>query len=320
MLERMTGATQARNPRQLVLPAAHIDRARLDAAIAWTEGRYRACDVCAERCLVDRTGAAPPAGARCGLGAGGRVYKEYLHLGEERVFVPTHAIYLTGCNFRCAFCSDDPQVRAPLAHGLAMPPEALAARIALRRSQGATSVDFVGGVPDVNLLYILRTLAHCPADTHVVWNTNLWTTPEVLTQLTGIVATYLADLKFGNDACALKLAGIRGYWPTLTTLLPDAAARAFLVVRHLLMPGHLACCTRPALTWLAAHLPDAPVNLMTGYLPYRMARGTAPRAPLALAGRVPSGERDAALALFAALPFRHRLVDGEEWAPVGSSS
>lgn len=320
MLERMASGTQARITRRLSLPAARIDRARLDAAIAWTEARYRACDVCAERCLVDRTGTAPPAGARCALGAGGRVYKEYLHLGEERVFVPTHAIYLTGCNFRCAFCSDDPQVRAPLAHGLALAPEALAARIAQRRREGATSVDFVGGLPDVNLLYILRTLAHCPADTHVVWNTNLWTTPEVLTQLTGIVGTYLADLKFGSDACALKLAGVRSYWPTLTALLPDAAARAFLMVRHLLMPGHFACCTRPALTWLATHLPDAPVNLMTGYMPYRMARAAAPTLPLAMAGRVPNTERDEALALFAALPFRHRLVDGEEWAPQASSS
>ncbi len=181
-----------------------IDPQHLKAALQWAQAAYQSCDVCAARCGVDRTNG--PAGV-CGLGEDARIYKEYLHFGEEAALVPSHTIFMTGCNFRCVFCSDDRFVRRPLDFGTVVPPEALAVRIAQRRSEGATNVNFVGGVPDVNVLYILRTLQHCPPDTHVVWNTNLWSTTEALSHLEGVVGTWLVDYKFGNDRCALKLAG-----------------------------------------------------------------------------------------------------------------
>ena len=280
-----------------------IDAGRLAAALTWAESRYVSCDVCAERCRVNRL---TDERGNCGLGEDARVYKEYLHLGEERCLVPSHTIYLTGCNFRCRFCSDLDQVTQPEAHGVALDARALAARIALRRRQGSRNVNFVGGLPDVNLLYILRTLTHCPSDTHVVWNTNLWTTEETIDRLTGVVTTWLADLKFGDDRCALKLSGARGYLETLHRLLPCAAASGDLLVRHLLMPGHLECCTRPALTWLKRHLPDVSVNIMTGYHPFALARSKS------VMGRsVSEAERDAVLAWAATLGFGAFMVDGE---------
>ena len=78
-----------------------IDAGRLAAALTWAESRYASCDVCAERCGVNRL---TDERGHCGLGEDARVYKEYLHLGEEQCLVPSHTIYLTGCNFRCRFC------------------------------------------------------------------------------------------------------------------------------------------------------------------------------------------------------------------------
>ncbi|TNF29852.1 MAG: radical SAM protein [Deltaproteobacteria bacterium] len=293
-------------------PSPHIDRDRLAAARAWAEARYHACDVCAERCLVDRH--AGELGL-CGLPADARVYKEYLHLGEEARLVPSHTIYLSGCNFRCAFCSDDPQVRRPLEHGVTVPPAALAKRIAQRRAEGARNVNFVGGLPDVNVLYILKVLEHCPPDTPVVWNTNLWTTPEAIAHLEGVVWTWLVDFKFGNDRCARKLAGARDYLATLTDLLPRAAAAGEVLVRHLLMPGHLECCTRPVLDWLATHLPEVPLNVMTGYHPYRMARGRGP-----MSRGIPAAERATALAGLGPERFADLLFDGTEYPLIVSGS
>lgn len=276
-------------------------------ALAWAERAYRACDVCPEDCRVDRL--AGPGGV-CGLGADARVYKEYLHFGEERRLVPSHTVYLTGCNFRCAFCSDWEPVTEPLARGGVVAPDALARRIALRRAQGARNVNFVGGLPDVNVLYVLKVLEHASPDTHVVWNTNLWSSRGLVEHLAPIVGTWLVDLKFGDDACALKLARARGYWATLTARLDDLArlAPGRTIIRHLLMPGHLACCTEPVLRWLAATRPGVPVNLMTGYHPFRLAR--AARSPLARA--VPPGEIAEAIALFRNLPFADPMIDGLE--------
>lgn len=287
-----------------------FDRAALERAIAFAEARYHHCDVCAERCGVDRHAAA---GGTCGLGSGAIIYKEYIHFGEERRLLPSHTIYFTGCSFRCAFCSDWDQVVRPLDHGVEVPPQALALRIAQRRAEGAANVNFVGGVPDVNLLYILRVLRHCPDDTHVVWNTNLWSTPEVLAELRGVVGTWLADLKFGPGPCGKKLARVtRGdYFETVTGLLP-LLPRERVLVRHLLMPGHLECCTKPALDWLAEHMPDAAVNLMTGYEPFKMRGGDTGRP---MARRNPPSEVEAALAHFASRRFDDRMVDGVEWDP-----
>ncbi len=283
--------------------STRLDPQALERAIRWAEDRYSACDVCAERCGVDRY--AGPTG-KCRLGVGARVYKEYLHLGEERALVPSHTIYLSGCNLRCVFCSDMLPVTRPHHVGVEVPPAALAARIAQRRREGAINVNFVGGLPDVNVLYILRVLQHCPEDTHVVWNTNLWTTAEAIARLEGVVGTWLADFKFGQDECAARLAGVSGYVARLTDLLPRAAAAGELVVRHLLMQGHLECCTVPVLRWLHDELPGTRVNLMTGYHPFKLAGQPGP-----LGAGLRPAEREAAVASARALYGEALWVDGQ---------
>ncbi len=245
-----------------------LDLQRVESAITWAQQAYARCDVCAERCHVNRLAGEL---GRCGLGEQARVYKEYVHFGEESVFTPSHTVYLAGCSMRCAFCSDHGPVWSPSAHGVELPPAALAKRIAQRRGEGATNVNFVGGVPDTSILFILRTLALCPADTHVVFNTNLWSTPAAIDALTGIVGTWLIDLKFGPGRCGKKLAQVDRYWETITPLLAGIADTEQIVVRHLVMPGHLDCCTIPAIDWLERYRPQAAFNLMTGYHPYKMA-------------------------------------------------
>jgi len=166
-------------------------------------------------------------------------------------------------------------------------------------------VNFVGGVPDVNVHYILRTLLHCPSDTRVVWNTNLWTTEESITALSGVVDVWLADHKFGDDRCASRLAGVSGYVDRIQRLLPVASSSGEMIVRHLLMPGHLDCCTRPVLSWLARHLPDATVNLMTGYRPFQLASAAGP-----MAGGIGDEERAVAVSLLADAGLNAPLLDG----------
>ena len=45
-----------------------------------------------------------------------------------------------------------------------------------------------------------------------------------------------------------------------------------IIVRHLLMPGHLECCTIPILQWLAAY-PQLTVSLLTQYIAPAHAKG-----------------------------------------------
>ena len=62
---------------------------------------------------------------------------------------------------------------------------------------------------------------------------------------------WLADFKFGNDACALRLAKVPDYTSSVRENLLWADRHSELIVRHLLMPGHIECCWRPVAEWLA---------------------------------------------------------------------
>ncbi len=55
----------------------------------------------------------------------------------------------------------------------------------------------------------------------------------------------------------------------LQRAVPEAGAPANseLIVRHLLMPGHVECCWRPAAEWLAENLPGVKANLRSGFWP-----------------------------------------------------
>jgi putative pyruvate formate lyase activating enzyme len=40
-----------------------------------------------------------------------------------------------------------------------------------------------------------------------------------------------------------------------------------VVIRHLVMPGHVECCTKPILDWIAENCSRALVNVMSQYRP-----------------------------------------------------
>lgn len=229
------------------------------------------CRLCFLRCPVDRR-----AGERgaCGLGAELRPYRDFVHLGEELELVPTHAIYLAGCSYRCVYCSDWAWVERP-AETPEVETAALAASLQARRREGALSHSFVGGSPDVNLPGLLAAIAAADGCGPVVWNSNLSGTPEAHDLLEGVVDAWVADLKYGREVCSTAGSTVKGALAVAQRNLRRAAAEAYVVVRHLVLPDHVDCCTTPVLDWLAAELPQVRVNLMPQFEPTPEVAGTA---------------------------------------------
>jgi putative pyruvate formate lyase activating enzyme len=85
--------------------------------------------------------------------------------------------------------------------------------------------------------------------------------------LDGMFDVWLADFKFGNDACAQRLAKVSSYVRIVQENLLWADEHSELMVRHLLMPGHVECCWQPVAAWLAENLPGVKVNLRSGFWP-----------------------------------------------------
>jgi putative pyruvate formate lyase activating enzyme len=223
----------------------------------------RRCELCEHRCGADRL-----AGDRgpCRAGVEARVYKHRVEWGEEWELVPSHLFYLSGCDLRCAFCVAGINAFDPR-RGRVLTAAFLAEAVARGRAEGTRTLQWVGGEPTIHLPAVLEAMAGCPDLPPVVWKSDFHGTPEAFALLDGAVDVYLADFKFGNDACAHRVAGVDNYVAVVTRNLAIAAAQGDLIVRHLLLPGHFDCCFRPLAAWLRANLPGVKFSLRDGYLP-----------------------------------------------------
>jgi putative pyruvate formate lyase activating enzyme len=222
------------------------------------------CELCAHRCGVNRL--AGPAGM-CGAGSVPRIFSAQIEVGDEMELIPAFTIALSGCNMRCAFCiTGDESWHA----GRGRDPDtaALAARAARAIESGAAkSVLILGGEPTVHLPWLLEFAALLPAEAHLILKTNGLSTAHARELLDGVFDVWLVDFKFGSNDCAMKLSRTPGYRAALEETLVWASTRTDLIVRHLLMPGHIECCWKPIAAWLAEHLPEVKVSLRFGYWP-----------------------------------------------------
>lgn len=272
-----------------------IDRAELRDRAERARALLRPCTLCEKRCGVDRL-----AGERapCGLDDRTWCFKRHVSYAEELPLLPSYMVYLGGCNFRCRFCVQAPECFDPRM-GVQVRPAEVARDLERVVARGARTINLLGGEPGLHLHTILEIAAEAEPPLPLVLNSNMYMTPEVIDLLDGVVEMYLADFKFGNDACARSLAGVDRYVEVVTRNLRSAAARAPVIVRHLLMPGHVECCFRPVVHWLAESLPGVPFTLMTGYVPAWRAGGCG-----TLGSTLTADERDEAERLVAELGLR----------------
>jgi putative pyruvate formate lyase activating enzyme len=134
-------------------------------------------------------------------------------------------------------------------------------------ADGARTIMILGGEPTIHLPAALEIVAALPDDAKLVWKTNAHGSAQARALLNGMFDVWLADFKFGNDACAQRLAKVPDYVRVVRENLLWANEHSELMVRHLLMPGHVECCWQPVAEWLAGELPGIKVNLRSGFWP-----------------------------------------------------
>jgi putative pyruvate formate lyase activating enzyme len=225
-----------------------------------------ACRLCGWRCGADRTQG--PAGA-CHADAVPRLHGVHTDWAGEADLTPMMIVGVSGCNMRCSFCNAMPSSQNAQDGGR-LDMEAIGAAMATA-VPGLRAFSVLGGEPTIHFAAALEIAAHGPPDLPFVWKTNAYASPEALSLLEGVVDVVLADLKFGNDACAERLAGVPRYGEVVLENIRWACSQPRLIVRHLLMPGHLECCFEKIVRRLAAELPGAELSLMDGYLPAHLA-------------------------------------------------
>jgi putative pyruvate formate lyase activating enzyme len=221
------------------------------------------CHFCAHHCGVNRLNG--PAGL-CHAGDSARFFSAQVEVSDELELIPTFAVALSGCDLRCDFCITGKSSWNPTA-GVGLDIAAMAARARRALADGARTVMVLGGEPTIHLPAALELVAALPEDARLIWKTNAHGSAEARDLLDGMFDVWLADYKFGNDACARRLAKVSDYTNIVRENLLWAHSHSDLIVRHLIMPGHVDCCWRPVAEWLAENLPGVKVNLRSGFWP-----------------------------------------------------
>jgi putative pyruvate formate lyase activating enzyme len=221
------------------------------------------CHLCAHHCGVNRLNGEK---GLCHAGAETRFFSAQIEVSDELELIPTFAIALSGCDLRCDFCitgASSWNARA----GVGLNAGEMADRAIDALNRGARTVMVLGGEPTIHLNSVLELVAALPDEAKLIWKTNAHGTQQARELLDGMFDVWLADFKFGNDDCAKRLAKVDHYVQIVRENLHWADEHSELIVRHLMMPGHVDCCWKPVAEWLATEIPGVKVNLRSGFWP-----------------------------------------------------
>jgi len=245
----------------------------LDLKIELAKRALLTCHLCGRKCGVNRI--AGEAGF-CGLGIDSAVGECFIHITEEAPINPSININIRGCGLKCSFCQkyDLLDLQGP---GVPLEPifwEEL-------RSQTARSVSFIGGNPDESVYSILRFLSHAPSwfNKPICWNSNGYASRTVYELLRGVVDIYIPDMKFHDKGCSQNLAGgCSNYFEMFQEGITEMVQQGVpIIVRMLVMPGHLQCCHFPLIKYLARYNKHVRLNIMGQYYPdYQVSQQQSP--------------------------------------------
>lgn len=262
--EYMKFLTEVDNRGRSIEGQEKPDKSYLDLKILLTHRMMRSCQFCFRACGADRS-----TGGRgyCRCGDEIVVSTAFDHWGEEPELVPSGTIFTCGCTMTCLHCQNY-SISQWMEDGTHLTAEELASVVERLHSRGCRNANLVGGDPTPWLDVWLRAFRIVGANVPVVWNSNTYYSKETANLLAGFADVYLLDFKYGPGDCAERISNAPEYWNVCTRNHLVAKRFGELIIRVLVLPGHLECCTKPILEWIAKNLgTNTRVNVMFQYRP-----------------------------------------------------
>ncbi|MBY8983304.1 MAG: radical SAM protein [Candidatus Lokiarchaeota archaeon] len=230
------------------------------------------CIFCERKCKINRINGKK---GYCLIPADSYVSSAFLHYGEESVLVPSGTIFFQGCNFGCVFCQNyeisqswkgkkglSEVARKVDAKDLSNIAENLT-------KQNALNINYVGGDPIPNIHTIIASLNYQTSNICQLWNSNFYLTNKSLSLLIDILDFWLPDFKYGNNSCGEKYSGVKNYFDVISRNLKRIHDKGSgeIIIRHLVIPNHVDCCSKPILEYIEKEIPKCVVNIMGQYRP-----------------------------------------------------
>ena len=261
---------------------AYLDpavRSTIPDRVAAAMDELRCCRACPRDCRIDRLADETKV---CNTGRYARVSSAFPHFGEEdclRGWRGSGTIFFSLCNLRCVFCQN--WNISQRTAGREMNAIEIADLMLSLQAQGCHNINFV--TPEHVAPQIVEALAVAidrGLNLPVVYNTSSYDALSSLRLMDGLVDIYMPDFKFWSPQTAMRLAKAKDYPQRAREAIAemhrqvgalrftsDGLACRGVLVRHLVMPGHIEE-SRAIFRWLAEEIsPDTFVNIMGQYQP-----------------------------------------------------
>jgi putative pyruvate formate lyase activating enzyme len=254
----------------------------LEKRAARLEARLAKCDICPRECGVNRLEGEE---GFCHSGHRPIVASFGAHHGEEPALSGSRGsgtIFFGNCNLRCVYCQNyqisqdyTTQKKNEVSTQL------LAERMLYLQELGCHNINLVTPshfVPQI----VKAVLEAVPKGLRLplVYNTSSYDSLKTLRELDGIIDIYLADIRYASNEFGRKYSRAEDYADNARAAIvemqgqvgdlvvdEDGIARRGLIVRHLILPNHIAG-SGESLSWLVEKVsPRLAVSLMSQYYP-----------------------------------------------------
>ncbi len=246
-----------------------------------TPSNESSCSLCPRGCRAER---ADVRAGFCRSGSGFEIASICIHRGEEPIVSGGNGIcniFFSHCNLQCVYCQNYQISRT----GTPTKDRELDEIVSAVTRILDTGVDSVGFVSPSHMIDQMKAIIVALRDAGrrptIVMNTNAYDRREVIESIAGLVDVYLPDFKYTDRALARDYSGAGDYPEVAIAALremhrqkgsnlllkDDGAAASGLVVRHLVLPGHVEnskSCLRAVAEELSS---SVHVSLMAQYHP-----------------------------------------------------
>jgi len=210
------------------------------------------CALCPRNCGANRT---EGAGGFCAASDKAEIYAAHLHFGEEPPISGSNGsgtIFFNHCNMRCVYCQN--YRFSQLAGGKEFEADELKDLMLSLQGQGAHNINLVSpthyACQVANAVLLARKNG---LEIPVVYNTGGYEKTETLKFLEGLIDIYLLDMRYGDDAIAVRYSSSPDYVRINRAaakemhrqagdlkLSNSGTAEKGLIIRHLLLPNGLS--------------------------------------------------------------------------------
>jgi putative pyruvate formate lyase activating enzyme len=247
---------------------------------------FKQCFLCPRECGVDRLeGGEKSSGGFCRQDGQLRVAHVGPHFGEEPPLTGTHGsgtVFFTGCSLRCSFCQNFQISREGLGENLEL--GGLLAKIEeMIIQKHVHNINFV--TPDhffphvFELVSLLRSKGY---SLPMVYNLSGYQSVSALKAAEGYADIYLPDFKYADRGLAKRFSKCQDYpdvaLAAISEMLAqkgfldsfdtgDSLAKKGVLVRHLILPGHVENSINALTTLFVEFGAELPISLMSQYVP-----------------------------------------------------